>query len=278
VTLAREGADIVATDICEQIPLVPYPMATKEELAETSRLVERFDQRCVPMVADVRSSADMRAVTERALEEFGRIDVAVINHGIGVGAPWDEMTDEMWESNLATNLTGVWKAARALLPPMVQQRSGSVVVTASVAGLRPLRGQAAYVAAKHGVIGLVEALAVELAPHWVRVNAICPTNVATPMLHSQQLIDKFAGRAGGTLEDVIFPATGMNLLPLPWIEPSAISDGVLYLASDESRFVTGISLPIDAGMSHLPPGIPLSAAQRIAELESRLAELTGSPD
>jgi SDR family mycofactocin-dependent oxidoreductase len=271
LVLAREGAQIVATDICDQIPEVAYPMASESDLNETARLVEELDQRCVPVKGDARSSADMRAVAERAISEFGRIDVAVINHGIAVAGLWDETTDEMWASNIETNLTGAWNAARSVIPQMVEQGEGSIIITSSVSGLRPFFGLTSYVASKHGVIGLVKGLAAELGPLSIRVNAICPTNVATPMLHSQVIIDMFAGRPGGTKADMEFPASAGNLLPIPWVEPEAISNGVLFLASDESKFVTGISLPVDAGMSQLPPGVPLIATRRIAELEAQLA-------
>jgi (+)-trans-carveol dehydrogenase len=273
LTLAKQGASIVATDICAQIPAVVYPMASQDDLAETVRLVEELDQPCVSLVGDCRDRADMERVAALAISEFGQIDVAVINHGVGVAGAWYETTEEIWNANIDSNLTGAWNAAVAVIPHMVEQKRGSIIITSSAAGLRPFSGVVAYNASKHGIIGLVKGLAAELGPYSIRVNAICPTNVATPMFHNQANIDMFAGHEGGTLDDVVFAARATNLLPIPWVEPEVISQGVLYLASDDSQFVTGIALPVDAGMTQLPPGIPLVATERIAMLEAELAHL-----
>jgi (+)-trans-carveol dehydrogenase len=154
--------------------------------------------------------------------------------------------------------------ARAI-PHMRERGGGSITVTSSAAGLIAFYGLPGYVASKHGVIGLVKALAAELAPHWIRVNAICPTNVATPMLHNPFIQSMFTGgNPNATVEDMVFPATATNLLPIPWVESEAISHGVLYLASDEAKYVTGIALPVDAGMSIQPPGITPFIGQALA--------------
>ncbi|MBK5220738.1 MAG: mycofactocin-coupled SDR family oxidoreductase [Thermoleophilia bacterium] len=269
VTLAREGAQIVAVDICEQISAVPYPMSTPEDLEETVSLVEALDQRCLAVQADTRDAKAMQEAADNAVAELGKIDIAAINHGIAVPGGWDETTEEVWNANIDTNLTGAWWATRAVIPHMIDNGGGSIVITSSVSGIRAFWGLTSYVASKHGLIGLMKGLAAELAPHWIRVNVICPTNVATPMLHNPVIFGMFAGQEEGTIDDMDLPARSMNLLPEPWIEPEAISYGVLYLASDEAKHVTGVTLPVDAGMSQMPPGIPPAAQERLAELEAQ---------
>lgn len=268
VRLAEEGAQIVVTDICEQLDTVGYPMSTQADLDETVTLVEALDRRCIGIKADARDEGAMEAVVERAVTEFGKLDVLAINHGIVIAQDWDKWTKQAWDDVIETDLNGVWVTARAALPQMVEQGGGSVVITASCSGLQAQLSMLPYMAAKHGVIGLTRSLAAEMAPHWVRVNSVCPTNVSTPMIHNDMVAKMFAGgREDATIEDMEFPATAMNLLPIPWVEPVDISNAVLFLASDDARYITGYSMPVDAGMLNQPPGIPPNAAQRLAELE-----------
>jgi (+)-trans-carveol dehydrogenase len=267
VAMAREGAQIVALDLCQQIPLVPYEMSTPADLDETLRLVEQLDQRCLAIEADARDAAQMQSVVDRALEEFGRIDIGVINHGISVPHSWEqaEVADDVFDETLVVNIGSVWRAMRVLVPPMKEQGGGSIIVTSSAAGLIAFYGFPGYVASKHGVVGLVKAMAAELAPHWIRVNTIAPTNVATPMLHNQFIQEMFGGK-GATVDVMRFPAESTNLLPIPWVDSDDIAHAAVYLASDEARYVTGITLPVDAGMTIQPPGVPPIASKRIAEL------------
>jgi (+)-trans-carveol dehydrogenase len=266
IRLAEEGADIVATDLCAQLPEVPYAMGTRDELNETAAEVEKLDRRCLAMEADARDSARMREVVEHTVAEFGRLDIVVINHGIGVPHALDqEDADAIFDATIACNLSSVWRTARAAIPHM-RAHGGSIIVTSSAAGLIAFYGLPGYVASKHGVIGLVKALAAELAPDWIRVNTICPTQVATPMLHNPFIQGMFTGgKPDATIEDMIFPATATNLLPIPWVDSQAVSHAVLYLASDEATYVTGIALPVDAGMSVQPPGITPFIGQALAE-------------
>jgi (+)-trans-carveol dehydrogenase len=266
IRLAEEGADIIVTDLCEQLPEVPYAMGTREELDETLAAVEKLDRRCLAVTADARDTAQMRQVVDQAVDEFGHLDTVVINHGIGVPHTLDQDdADAIFDATIASNLTSVWRTARAAIPRMREHGGGSITVTSSAAGLIAFYGLPGYVASKHGVIGLVKALAAELAPHWIRVNAVCPTNVATPMLHNPFIQSMFTGgNPDATIEDMVFPATATNLLPIPWVEPEAISHAVLYLASDEAKYVTGIALPVDAGMSTQPPGITPFIGQALA--------------
>lgn len=272
LAMAREGADIVAIDLCEQIEMVPYPLATPEDLAETARLVEEQNRRCLTIRADARDSAAMRAAVAEAVAAFGGIDIGVINHGIVHITSWDTITDDEFDLMIETNLTSVWRAARAVAPHLVARGGGSLLLTASSAGLRPFNGLLSYTASKHGVVGLAKALAVELAPHSVRVNALCPGNVATPMFFTQHLFDAYNGAPGGTIDDAVFPAEAAHLLPVPWYEPAEIAYAAVYLASDEARYVTGTAFSVDAGMVNQPAGIPPIAASRIAELEHLLGE------
>jgi SDR family mycofactocin-dependent oxidoreductase len=272
VTLAREGASIVATDICAQIAGVQYDLANEADLAETARQVEEQDRRCIAIKADARSSQEMRAAADRAAREFGGIDIGIINHGIVMSATWDEMTDEDWDTMIETNLSAVWRSARAVIPHLVARGGGSLILTASAAGLRTFYGLPSYVAAKHGVVGMAKALAVELGPQWVRVNALCPGNVSTPMFHNPYIYDMYNGGPGGTKETAIFPAQAAHILPIPWFEAEAIANAAVYLASDEGKYVTGTAFSVDAGMTATPPGVPPIAATKLAELNAALAQ------
>jgi (+)-trans-carveol dehydrogenase len=268
VTLAREGADIAVIDICAPIPeVLPYEAAGESDLQETVRLVEDLGRRAVGIKADVRNSQEMTAAVHQVISELGRIDILSVNHGVVAFRPWDEQSDDVWDAVIDINLTGGWRAAKAVAPHMVYQRGGSIIFTASTAGLRAYTELSAYVASKAGVIGLMKALSAELAPHSIRVNAVLPANCATPMLHGQALIDQFVGHEQATLEEMEFPSQAMGLLPIPWVEPEDVSKAVLFLGSDESRYVTGISLPVDGGTLGQPPGIPPSAAKRLDRLE-----------
>jgi (+)-trans-carveol dehydrogenase len=268
IRLAEEGAVVIVTDLCAQMPEVPYPMSTPQDLEETVALVEKAGGTCRSYVADALDYALMRQIVDDTVAEFGRLDTVVINHGIGMPHSFDdENADAAFDATIATNLTAVWRTARAAIPHMRDNGGGSIIATASAAGLRPTFGLPGYVASKHAVIGLVKALAAELAPHWIRVNAVCPGNVATPMLHNDYVRAMFTGgKPGASDDDMVFSAQSTMLLPIPWMEAEAIANGVLYLASDESKYVTGIALPIDAGMSTQPAGVTPYIGARIAEL------------
>src|ERR1700753_2482130 len=272
VTLAREGASIVAVDICEPIEGVQYDLATQADLDETARLVEEQDQRGVAIKADARSSEQMRAAAGRAASEFGGIDIGVVNHGIVMAASWDALTDEDWDTMIETNLSSVWRTSRAIIPHLVERGGGSLILTASAAGIRTFYGLPSYVTAKHGVVGLAKALAVELGPQWIRVNALCPGNIATPMFHNQYVLDMYNGGPGGTIDGAVFPAQASSILPVPWFESEAISNAIVYLASDEGKYVTATPCAVAAGMTATPPGVPPIAATKLAELSAAVAQ------
>jgi SDR family mycofactocin-dependent oxidoreductase len=249
LTFAREGAEIIVCDVAEGLPTVPYPLASAGELADTARMVEDLGRRCLAVQADVRDSEGMRGVVERAVSEFGRIDILLANAGIeSFGTAW-ELTDEQWDEMIAVNLTGVWKSCRAVAPHMIERRAGVILLTSSIAGLKGLANQAHYCAAKHGVVGLMRALAIELAPHGVRVNTVHPSSVDTPIIKNQAMYTLFSGgKPDATLEEVTPAFRALNLLDTPWIEPQDISNAMLWLASDDARYVTGATLPVDAGL------------------------------
>ena len=266
IRLAEEGADIVATDICTQLPEIAYAMSTRDDLDHTAKLVEQLDRRCLAFTADAGDLGRMREVVDEAVAEFGHLDAVVINHGLSTPHSIDqEDADAIFDAIVAANLTAVWRTARAAVPALRASGGGGIVITSSAAGIRAFGGLPGYVASKQGVLGLMQALAIELAPSGIRVNAVCPGNVATPMLHNQFLQSLFAGgKPDATKDDMVFPAKAMSLQEVPWVEPEAISNGVLYLLSDEAKYVTGIALPIDTGMLAQPPGITAFIGEHLA--------------
>jgi SDR family mycofactocin-dependent oxidoreductase len=249
--LAEEGADIVAVDICADIDTVTpfYPLATEEELAETVRAVEALDRRIVARRADVRDLDGLQAAFDEGLSELGRIDAVVANAGIATyGRAW-ELTAPQWRDMIDVNLTGVFHTAKVAIPAMIDAgRGGSILFTSSIGGLKGIQQVAHYVAAKHGIVGLMRTLANELAPYSIRVNTIHPTNVDTIMIQNPGTWGMFApGDPEPTAEKAMPGFMSLNGLPVPWVEPRDISNAVLFLASDEARYVTGVTFPVDAG-------------------------------
>jgi (+)-trans-carveol dehydrogenase len=250
VRLAEEGADIIAVDLCAQIGSVQYPMATPEDLAQTVKDVEALDRRIVATQADVRDYRGLRAALDDGVARLGRLDIVAANAGImsyGLAADIDETA---WQDVLDIDLTGVWHTAKAAIPHLIAGgRGGSMVLTSSSAGLIPYQHLAHYVAAKHGVVGLMRTLAIELAPHFIRVNTVNPTGVNTPMVRNEPSMRRFLPDVEDpTDEQFAAVAASKNALPIPWVEPRDVSNAVLFLASDEARYITGIALPIDAGV------------------------------
>jgi SDR family mycofactocin-dependent oxidoreductase len=249
ITLAREGADIIAVDICAQVGSVPYPMATPQDLDQTVKEVETLDRRIVATDADVRDYDALKSALDDGVAQLGRLDIVSANAGIVSYGRVEELPEQTWRDVIDVNLTGEWHAAKAAIPHLrAGGRGGSIILTSSDAGLKALQNLAHYVAAKHGVIGLMRTLALELAPDFIRVNALAPTSVNTPMIMNEPTYRVFRPDLDNpTAEDMTGPATAVNVLPIPWVEPVDISNAVLWLASDESRYVTGITLPVDAG-------------------------------
>jgi len=249
VRMAEEGADIIGVDIGEDIASVPYELGTMEELEETQSLVEQQDRRMVIQKADVRHRDELDDAVKKGIAELGRLDVVVCNSGIWSSAPFLELTDEMYNDMIDVQMHGVYNACKVTVPHLVEQgEGGSVVIISSTAGLKGFPNQAHYNMGKHAVVGLMRTLAAELAPHFIRVNSIHPSSTFTKMINNPAIWEAFApGVENPTEADFGDTFTALNLLPIPWMDPVDISNGVVYLASDESRYVTGVTLPIDAG-------------------------------
>jgi SDR family mycofactocin-dependent oxidoreductase len=251
IRLAQEGADIIAIDFLEQIPGAPYHGSTEADLAETVRQVEALDRRIIATKADVRDYAQIKAAVDDGVAQLGRLDIVSANAGISTTPPGtaESIPEDLWTNMIDTNLSGVWRTAKATIPHLkAGGRGGSIILTSSDAGLFGFPGIAHYVSAKHGVVGLMRTLALELAPFMIRVNSIHPTNVNTDMIQNEGTYKLFLpNEAHPTKEDFAEAALVMNALPIPWVEPVDISNAVLFLASDEARYVTGVTLPVDAG-------------------------------
>lgn len=249
VRMAEEGADIIAVDICAQVASVPYPMATAADLSETIREVKALDRQIVAVRADVRDFEELKAALDDGVAQLGRLDIVSANAGItsfGRGADLDEGA---WQDMIDTNLTGVWHTAKAAIPHLIAgQRGGSIILTSSSFGLMGVPNLAHYVSAKHGVVGLTRALALELAPYSIRVNSVHPTTVNSPMVQNEPCMRLvLPDEEDRTIEKYAKIMMSLNALPIPWIEMQDVSNALVFLASDEARYITGIALPIDAG-------------------------------
>lgn len=253
VRLAQEGADIIAVDICGPIrPGVEtaIPASTPEDLAETADLVKAQNRRIVTAEVDVRDYNALKAAVDSAVEQLGRLDIIVANAGIGNGGnTLDETTDEDWDEMIDINLSGVWKTVKAGVPHIkAGGQGGSIILTSSVGGLKAYPQCGNYVAAKHGVVGLMRTFAVELGQHMIRANSVHPTHVATDMLHNEGTFKMFRPDLENPGPDDMAPICQMfHMMPVPWVQAQDISNAVLFLASDEARYITGVTLPVDLG-------------------------------
>ncbi|MGW6036778.1 mycofactocin-coupled SDR family oxidoreductase [Gordonia terrae] len=248
LTSAREGADVILLDITRQLDSVEYPLATADDMTETVRQVEALDRRALTFDADVRDQTQLDDAVAAGIAEFGKIDVLIADAGIWTRAPFWEMSEQMWSDMMDVNLTGVWKSAKAVAPHMIERQSGSIVITSSVNGLEPGMNYAHYVATKHGVIGLMKNIALELAPHGIRCNSINPGAIRTPMTDQQGAWDMFAGHEGGTPDDLIEGGYHFHALKgHSFMPPEVIANTALYLNSDLAASVTGVTIPVDAG-------------------------------
>jgi (+)-trans-carveol dehydrogenase len=252
-TLAREGASVVVFDVCEKLEFPLTPGSTEEQLAETATEIESYGRRCLTEKLDARDLPGLTALADRTMEEFGRLDILVVNHGLWSIAPnsW-ELEEGSWAETIDVMLTGAWKVCKAFIPKMIESGDGgAIVMTGSIQSALPQPGAIAYTAAKHGVAGMMKTLATELGPHSIRVNTINPGGVATAMSLEGGSVDRSAEywpewianpRNVLPLDDQVISGAVGGVLP-----PQAIADAMLWLVSDEGRFVTGAMIPVDAG-------------------------------
>jgi SDR family mycofactocin-dependent oxidoreductase len=237
VRLAEQGADIIAIDALQDYDSVAYPMATAQDFEET---VERTGRRIVARRADVRSPDELSAVLDLAVAELGGLDVVVANAGICTAQAWEAVTPTIWQDTIDTNLTGVWNTIVASAPHLIARGGGSIIAISSAAGLKGLPFYAPYVAAKHAVVGIARSMANELGGHGIRVNTVHPAGVRTAMSAGLEM--------GELLEaNPLLGPIFMNTLPADMVDPADVSDAVLFLASDEARFVTGLAMTVDCG-------------------------------
>jgi SDR family mycofactocin-dependent oxidoreductase len=241
LALAKEGAAIAAFDVARPLAYPAYGMGTGAELESLVAECEALGSACLAFAGDVRDDAAVTRAVSETVERLGSIDVLFNNAGICAYGLAHELTEEEWDAMIDINLKGPWMVARRVIPVMIARKRGVIVNNSSVAGLRGMSRLSHYAASKHGLVGLTKSWALELAPHGIRVVAIHPTGVNTPMN------DGLAWMEGKTPQEIAEASAG-NLLPVPWIEPEDVAQAVLYLASDRARFVTGSSFVLDAGL------------------------------
>ncbi|MFI6078993.1 mycofactocin-coupled SDR family oxidoreductase [Actinoplanes sp. NPDC051343] len=244
IRLAEQGASVVAIDICAPIDSIAYPMATLEDLRETEQLVRDLGSEIITVTTDIRDRQKLKSGIDDAVQRLGGLDIVVANAGVAALGKWDSFTEQQWDAVVSVNLTGTWNTVTVAVPHLIKRGGGSVIVTSSAAGLVGLPYLLPYVASKHAIVGLVRALSNELADENVRVNAICPTGVSGTGLAKDldpTLIDS----------NERLKTAWLNAMQVELISPLDVSNAVLYLASDESRYVTGIAMSVDAGMVNL---------------------------
>lgn len=240
VALAAEGANVVVADAPGPMADLTYPLGTEDDLRETAKLVEESGRRCLPIAVDVRDSAQVDAAVEQTVADLGGLDIVVANAGIVSTGPLEQVSDQMWQQLIDTNLTGVFHTLRAVIPVMRRQRFGRIVVTSSMGGRMGIPDLAAYNATKWGIIGLAKSVALEVAKEGITVNVICPTTTQTPMVQP----------AGGddVPDDLVRRMMRANPIPQPWLQPEDVSRGVVYLVTDPG-VITGSVLEVGLGGS-----------------------------
>lgn len=250
--LAEQGADIIALDICSDLPTVPYALGTEDELNETASLIAKLDRRVMTGKVDVRDAEGLNNFVAAAVSEFGGLDIVVANAGVLAFGQLLDISLQAWNEQLDVNLTGAFNTVKAAVPHILAHgRGGSVILTASIGGLEAIPNIGHYNVSKFGVVGLAKTLALELGDQFVRVNAVCPGNVDTFMMQNDATMKFFfpdvenPGRADAEAPGSI--ARTMNTIPVPYVDVDDVSNAVLYLASDEARYVTGTTLVVDAG-------------------------------
>jgi len=244
--LAAAGADVALIDRCRPLSTTPYPMASGDDLEGVRAEIERLSRRCVALESDVTDLAGMTAAVDAVVEQLGRLDIVVANAGIFTWGRLWELTEQQWDETMDVNLKGTWVTMKASVPHLIRQGSGTVICVSSTAGLRGCPNISHYVASKHGVIGLMRSLAMELGPYGITVNAVCPSRMKTPMVTYPEYYEMFAG-PGGSEQDLDRVSRCEQVLPVDAVPVTAVREAVVWLASDAADHLTGVALPIDAG-------------------------------
>jgi SDR family mycofactocin-dependent oxidoreductase len=246
VALAEQGADIIAVDLCADIDAIPYSLGTNADLDKTVRLVEAAGRRIAPVIADVRDLAQLESAVQAGIDHLGEVDIVIANAGVVAIGDSEVRSEPVFTTIVDTNLKGVWHTMLATVPSIIRKgRGGSVVLVSSSQGLTGRGGDGsaamfAYAASKHGVVGLMRSAANAYAPHKIRVNSVNPSGVATPMIINDFVVNSMLANPN--------PAVSQMLLPdVPLVESRDVSEAVLWLVSPRSRYVTGVSIPVDAG-------------------------------
>jgi SDR family mycofactocin-dependent oxidoreductase len=251
---ATEGADIVTLDVgSPDLETLSYPLASPEDMTETVELVEGVGREIVAEVGDVRSQDQIDAVVQKGLDRFGKIDILIVNAGIVDYKPFWEMTEPEWHDVVDVCMTGAWRTAKSLAPHMIERQQGVMVFTSSVNGIEAGWNYMSYIAAKHGVMGIMRSAALELGPHNIRVHAVLPGPIDTPINDNKKGRDRIVGHEDATREEYLSAIFKWNALRGRTALPAeAIADGMIWLVSDESRHASGVELIIDAGHMMLP--------------------------
>lgn len=249
VALAREGADVVVTDLGHDLATITYPLATAADLAETARLVEAEGRRCLAERCDVRDLDAMSAVAAQAAAELGGLHVVIANAGVSGYAPIWEMTEAQWAEIVGTNLTGVFNTLRAAAPHLREAGWGRVVAVSSMMGRTANPTIGAYTASKWGVIGLVKSVAQDLAGFGVTVNAVAPGNVDTPMIHNEGMYRLLRpDLTEPTAEDVAPVFASLHVQRVPWLAVEEVTRVVMFLVDPASEHLTGQVIDVSAGV------------------------------
>ena len=247
VRIAEEGGDVIVLDVARDLGATNYGLATPEDLQTTIDQVQALGARVSSAQVDVRDVAGLREAVAAGIDALGRLDIVVANAAIAGNGTVTGISDEEWQNIIDINLTGVWNTVRATVDHL-SGPTGSIILINSIAGVKGLPLNSHYTAAKHGVIGLMRSWAAELGPSGIRVNAVLPTTVATPMLHNPATYRLFVpDEEEPTREQAVAVMRGMHVLPIGEVEPVDISNAVVFLASDEARYITGVALPVDGG-------------------------------
>ncbi|GBC68411.1 (-)-trans-carveol dehydrogenase [archaeon HR01] len=246
---AREGADVVINDVCREIPSAPIPMGRRDELENLADEIRQMGVRALPIIADVSKGSEVKDMVEKAVNTFGRIDILVNNAGIASVAKVVDMSEEMWDMVINVNLKGAFLCSKYVAPFMIKNRYGRIINISSTEGLVGTPGMAHYVASKHGLIGLTKVLAQELAPYWITVNAVCPGDVGTAAFHMYSKAYPGFAEEISRLQGAYSLFPGYEDFEKPLLEPQDITNVVLWLASDEARYITGTAIVVDGGFT-----------------------------